>query len=139
MHALPRILIVEDNFLLAEVLCDFVAECGWQTAGPASDLDKGLSIARQADLDGAILDINLGGRLCFSICDVLAQRGVPFCFVTGYGRLGVIPDRYGTVPVVAKPFEPQELRSIIDTMLHGQTGHGPLPGATTVGSTRARR
>ena len=63
-----KILVVEDNYLLAEVICDFVAECGMQPIGPATGLDRGLLYARAAPLDGAILDINLDGRLSFPIC-----------------------------------------------------------------------
>ena len=66
-----RILVVEDNYLLAEVICEFVADCGMQPVGPATGLDHGLVYARVAPLDGAILDINLDGRLSFPICHAL--------------------------------------------------------------------
>src|SRR5215475_7255297 len=128
-----KILVVEDNYLLAEVVCDFVAECGMQPIGPATGLDRGLVYAREAPLDGAILDINLDGRLSFPICSVLAQRGIPFCFLTAYGDLSLVPQQFRAVPLVSKPFETEEMRCAIETMLSGQLG-GPLLRAASTGN-----
>ena len=120
-----KILIVEDNHLLAEVICDFVTECDMQPVGPATGLDRGLFYARVAPLDGAILDINLDGRLSFPICQVLQQRGIPFCFLTAYSDLSLVPKQFRGVPLVSKPFEPAEMLTAIETMLRGELG-GPL-------------
>ena len=125
-----QILVVEDNYLLAEVICDFVAECGMHPVGPATGLDCGLRYARVAPLDGAILDINLGGRLSFPICQVLQQRGIPFCFLTSYSDLSRVPKQFRAVPLVSKPFEPDEMRTAIETMLRGELG-GPLMRAAS--------
>ena len=125
-----RILVVEDNYLLAEVICDFVTECGMQPIGPASGLETGLVHARETPLDGAILDINLDGRFCFPICNVLVQRGIPFCFLTGYSHLAMVPQQYRHAPLVSKPFEPEEMRNVIDMMLSGQFT-GPLMRAAS--------
>jgi CheY-like chemotaxis protein len=64
-HAL-RILVVEDNLLIAETICDLVADCGCIVIGPAPDLSQGLALIDQNPPDGALLDINLGGDLSFS-------------------------------------------------------------------------
>jgi DNA-binding response OmpR family regulator len=125
-----KILVVEDNYLLAEVICDFVAECGMQPIGPATGLDRGLLYARAAPLDGAILDINLDGHLSFPICHVLQQRGIPFCFLTAYSDLSLVPKQFRAVPLVSKPFEPDEMHTAIETMLRGELG-GPLMRAAS--------
>jgi DNA-binding response OmpR family regulator len=120
-----KILVVEDNYLLAEVVCDFIVECGMEPIGPASGLETGLVYAREAPLDGAILDVNLDDRFCFPICAVLTERNVPFAFLTGYSHLSIIPQAYRSVPLVAKPFDPDELRGVIEGMLSGRQD-GPL-------------
>lgn len=125
-----RILVVEDNYLLAEVVCDFVTDCGMEPVGPAPGLETGLVYAREAPIDGALLDINLGDRLSFPICAVLAERNIPFAFLTGYSHLSLIPHAYRSAPLVAKPFDPDELRGIIEGMLSGRQG-GSLARATS--------
>ena len=132
-----KILVVEDNYLLAQVICDFVAECGFEPIGPASGLDTGLVYAREASLEGAILDINLDGRFCFPICNVLVQRGIPFCFLTGYSHLAMIPPQLRQAPLVSKPFEPEEMRNVIEMMLSGQLT-GPLMRAASSKGRAAR-
>jgi DNA-binding response OmpR family regulator len=125
-----KILVVEDNYLLAEVVSEFVIECGMVPVGPASGLEAGLMYAREAALDAAILDINLDNRLCFPICDLLAERGIPFAFLTGYSHLSMIPLRFRTAPLVSKPFDPDELRGVIEGMLIGRQD-GPLVRASS--------
>lgn len=98
-----RILIVEDNFLLAEVTKGLFEDCGCEVVGPVGSLKHGLRLARDETLDGAILDINLHGELSFAIADVLRARGVPFMFVTGYGDGGVVPGPLRSVPRLDKP------------------------------------
>jgi DNA-binding response OmpR family regulator len=130
-----KILIVEDNYLLAEVVCDFVSDCGMEPIGPATGLDRALVYARETPLDGAILDINLDGRLSFPICSVLRQRGIPFCFLTAYGDLSLVPQQFRAVPLVSKPFESDEMRTALATMLSGGLGGPLLRAASSVRKT----
>lgn len=130
MVAGSKILVVEDNYLLAEVVCDFVIDCGMQPVGPASGLETGLVYARQASIDGAILDVNLDDRFCFPICAVLTERKIPFAFLTGYSQLSIVPQAYRSAPLVAKPFDPDELRGVIEGMLSGRPD-GPLARAVS--------
>jgi DNA-binding response OmpR family regulator len=130
MHAGSKILVVEDNYLFAQVICDFVVDCGMEAIGPACGLETGLVYAREAPIDGAILDINLDGRFSFPICVVLAQRGIPFCFLTGYSDLALVPQQFRSLPLVSKPFEPKEMQDAIEMMLSGQPG-GPLARAAS--------
>jgi DNA-binding response OmpR family regulator len=88
-------------------------------------LESAKQVARERALDGAILDINLGGRPCFPICAILSARRIPFVFLTGYPA-AAIPIEYRGVPVVTKPFEPTEMKEILAQML-GLPHGWPLP------------
>jgi DNA-binding response OmpR family regulator len=130
-----KILVVEDNYLLAEVVCDFVADCGMKPIGPACGLEQAMVYARQAPLDGAILDIDLAGWLSFPVCSVLRQRGIPFCFLTGYSDLSLVPQQFRAMPLVSKPFEDEEMRGAIDAMLSGKLGSPLMRAASTTAKT----
>lgn len=97
------ILVVEDNLLLAEVTKDLLEESGCRVVGPVGQLDSGLELAKEAQLDGAILDINLHGELSFAIADVLRARDIPFVFVTGYRDLSIVPCALRFAPRLDKP------------------------------------
>src|SRR3546814_15306412 len=71
-----KVLVVEDNLLLAEVIRDLLEAYGCEVVGPVPDVTQGVAIAREAALDGAVLDINLGGEPCFPIATALAERAI---------------------------------------------------------------
>jgi len=100
-----RVLVVEDEALIAMLVEDFLTDLGCVVVDVAGTLAAGLALANTATLaiDGAILDINLGGEQVFPIADALVDRGIPFVFATGYGGLGLDP-RFAGHPVIAKPF-----------------------------------
>lgn len=107
-----RILIVEDAFLLAETMKLILEEHGSDVVGPASRLGSGMKLAGSAAIDGAVLDVNLAGEMCFPIARILADRGVPFIFITGYDDVSVIPPEFRDRPRLSKPVEDAKL---IDT------------------------
>lgn len=111
LHGL-RILVVEDTLLVAEMIEDALHDLGCDVIGPAPRLQRGLALAGEAGLDGALLDVNLAGERCFPIADALAERGVPFAFLTGYGDAG-IPPEYQRVPRLAKPFDLRSLEGLV--------------------------
>jgi DNA-binding LytR/AlgR family response regulator len=117
-----RVLVVEDNFLMAEMLCDLLRGHGCEIVGPAPRLASALALVASREIDGALLDINLGGEFCFPLAEMLQAKGVPFVFVTGYADRAVVPASLRGVPVVVKPFNPLEIASI----LHSQFGQ-PAP------------
>lgn len=102
------ILVVEDTFLLAEMIAEELTDRGGRVVGPIARLRAGLEAASTQPLDGAFLDVNLAGEQSFPIADQLAERGIPFVFLTGYGE-SVIPGRYRDVPRLSKPFELNEV------------------------------
>jgi CheY-like chemotaxis protein len=104
-----RILIIEDEHIVAKALSRALHETGAEIVGMAATVEQALKLVETIpEFDGALVDINLRGIWAYSVADALAGRGVPFVFATGYGS-PIIPDRYRHVPVLQKPFEPQEI------------------------------
>jgi CheY-like chemotaxis protein len=120
-----RVLVCDDNLLMADVVAEFLRECGLEPMGPVGRLESAMQMARERALDGAILDINLNGRPCFSVCAILSARRIPFVFLTGYPEAG-IPIEYREAPLIAKPFEPNEMKEILVRML-GLPQGWPIP------------
>lgn len=80
--------------------------------GPTGRLECGLKLAREEDLDGAILDINLHGERCFAIAEMLAQRGVPFLFLTGYSDPTIVPAALRWAHRLSKPVADNQLLAV---------------------------
>ena len=104
-----RILLVEDEALVAIMMRDMLTDLGYSVVGPVGDRAAALIAARQADIHGAVLDLNLRGETTYPVADELGQRGIPFVFLTGYDR-GVIDRRYAEVPLMQKPVDEQTLQ-----------------------------
>ena len=102
-----RVLIVEDEIVVALFMEDILSEFGYQVAGVVARLDEALS--REQDYDVAVLDVHLNGKSVFDFADRLAEMGTPFVFATGYGERG-IPERHRGRPVLQKPFSPDDLK-----------------------------
>jgi CheY-like chemotaxis protein len=103
-----RILIVEDEMLVAMNIEDMLLGLGHEVAGLASRLAPALALAQESRFDAAMLDVNLAGEPSFPIAELLVERGVPFLFATGYGRAG-IEERFRDRPILQKPFRAAEL------------------------------
>jgi CheY-like chemotaxis protein len=115
MSEQKRILIVEDEMIVALFIEDLLEELGHKPAGTASRLEDALERAGTPDFDLAILDVHLQGEEVFPLADLLAERGVPFIFATGYGERG-IPERLRSAPTLQKPFRPEELAGMIEKL-----------------------
>jgi DNA-binding response OmpR family regulator len=108
-----RILIVEDEMTIALLLEDMLTDLGHSPAGLAMRLPQALEMAETVDLDLAILDVNLDGRLSFPVAEILDRRGVPYIFATGYGSAGIEPPYKGR-PLIQKPFDMADLERAIE-------------------------
>jgi PAS domain S-box-containing protein len=106
-----RVLLVEDEALVAMMIQEFLSECGRAVVGPIGTAAEALAAARQGDFDAAILDINLGDGMAYPVAEILSARGVPFVFLTGY-EADTIDDRFSAVPILQKPIERQMLQRI---------------------------
>lgn len=108
-----RVLIVEDESLVAMLLETILEDMGCTPVGPASTIDEGLALATGAEpLDAALLDVNVAGRQVFPIAEALKARGVPFVFSTGYGESG-LSDEWRGHPTVQKPFTESAIREAL--------------------------
>lgn len=104
-----RILIIEDEHMVAKALSRALRGTGVEVVGMAATVEQALTLVEDTPhIDGALVDINLRGIRAYSVADALAGRGVPFVFTTGYSS-PIIPDRYRHVALLQKPFEPDEI------------------------------
>jgi DNA-binding response OmpR family regulator len=105
----PRVLVVEDEALLARLVGDTLAEAGCAVLGPAATVADALALLGAEEAPAAaVLDLNLGGETAGPVAAALAARGVPVVVATGYGA-SAMPDWTGSAPVVTKPFGSGEL------------------------------
>jgi CheY-like chemotaxis protein len=110
------ILLVEDEALIRMMLAEMVEELGHRVIAEAGSVVQGRSLAEIEEYDLAILDINLQGVNVRPVAEVIAARGLPFIFLSGYGSAGV-PDGFMERPVLSKPCTPDELKRTIDAVL----------------------
>src|SRR3954469_1784266 len=103
-----RILVVEDEFLLAMTLEDDLRNIGAEVAGPFGDLASALAGAREHTFDVAVLDVNLGGTMVYPLADELISRRIPFLFLSGYSAENM-PARFASTHRLAKPCDPAHL------------------------------
>jgi CheY-like chemotaxis protein len=116
-----RLLVVEDEALVAILLEDMLVDLGCTVVGVSGNVADALSRLVTADIDGAVLDVNIGGEMVFPVADALAARGTPFVFATGYGRTG-IDERYPRAPVLTKPYSRDALAETLAVIRSGRTG-----------------
>jgi CheY-like chemotaxis protein len=103
-----RILLVEDEIMVALLLEDMLSELGHAVIGPVSRIDKAVEMAQEETLDLAILDVNLDGKEVYPVAEALDARGIPFVFSTGYGN-GGLHAAYRDRPTLSKPFLRRDL------------------------------
>ena len=116
-----RILIIEDEHLVAEALARALRLSGAEIVGPAATVEQALELTRSTSvIDGALLDINLRGVPAYQVADALVARGVPLIFATGYGA-SIIPERYRHIATLQKPFEPDEIATALFPTLRDQS------------------
>ena len=108
-----RILVIEDESLVAMLLETILDDMGCAVVGPESNIDDGLRAATtEGALDAALLVVNVAGREVFPVAEALKARGVPFVFSTGYGEAG-LPDHWRGNPTIQKPFTEGAIREAL--------------------------
>lgn len=115
-----RILVVEDEYFIADDLSRALQRRGAQVIGPVPDLATGLELAQREQLDGAVLDVNLGGDMSYPIADALEARGVPYLFTTGYDDWALSSD-YRSVCRIEKPFDINVVLTTLDELVAKRT------------------
>jgi DNA-binding response OmpR family regulator len=104
-----RILLVDDEALVALAAEDALLEAGYNVIGPADRLESALHLAETEEIDAAVLDVNLAGVYVWPVVEALNARGVPFILLTGFGKALDLPPSCQRATVLAKPHKPQEL------------------------------
>ncbi len=118
-----RILVVEDDYLLAEEMCQNLRKQGAVVLGPAPTPFYAMHLLGRRGVDGAVLDVKLHGATVFGLADELTRRGTPIVFATGYGE-DAMPERYRTLPRLTKPFDRSQLiKAVFDL---GQRQAAPI-------------
>jgi len=118
-----RILVVEDQSLIAFEVKDCLERAGATVVGPVGRLDRALGRAEKDVLDAALLDVDLKGERCWPIADALARRAIPFAFTTGFEGSLIMPERFAGFPVFSKPYSEEEMLAVLTRILiqnHGQ-------------------
>jgi CheY-like chemotaxis protein len=113
---MPRVLVVEDEPLIAMLVEDWLAELECQTVGPAATIEHALALIDDA-LDGAILDVSLDGHDSFAVAAALRERAIPFAFATGHAN-DRIEDRFRDAPKLAKPYDFERVKSVLALLLN---------------------
>ena len=110
-----RVLVVEDEALIASLIEDILHDIDCEVIGPVGKLDAAMQLAREAELDAAILDVTIRGGQVFPVAEILAARGVPFVLASGYGDWALPEALRGNMRLM-KPFDSEELTAAIRTM-----------------------
>ncbi|WP_076072327.1 response regulator [Sphingomonas montana] len=113
-----HILVVEDEYMLADELNMELSVLGATVLGPAGTLEDAIHlIASEVRIDGAILDVNLGGQWAFPAADALTHRQVPFLFTTGYDQ-SVMPSRFADIVLCEKPINIMQITEAVRYIVH---------------------
>jgi CheY-like chemotaxis protein len=110
--ASKQVLVVEDELLISMLIEDVLVDAGCRVVGPFTNLSDALSAARNEAIDIALLDVNLRGEKVYPVADILTERGIPFVFLSGYGK-NAIPNNRPNWRVCSKPFSPNDLTQIL--------------------------
>ena len=113
-----KVLVVEDEMMIAMLIEDMLDEFGCKLVGPATNVPRALELIGKESIAVAVLDLNLDGKDTYAIADALQRKSVPFIFATGYGSTG-LRQEYGNRPVLPKPFQARDLEAALTEALNG--------------------
>jgi DNA-binding response OmpR family regulator len=102
-----RILVVEDEVLIAVMVEDMLSDLGTTVIGPAATISDAMALAEAEDIDAAILDVNVRGVRIDPVAEVLRARSIPVLFATGYGEVKLLNGQQATV--IDKPYSREKL------------------------------
>ena len=122
-----RILIAEDEPLIAVMLAELITEFGFETVGPIAHLDKALRAAETEHLDAAILNLIIRGETAYGVAAVLASRNIPFAFASGVPHHGLETD-WKDRPYLEKPYSAEHVRELLELLLPNHTWPTGNPG-----------
>lgn len=109
-----KLLIVEDNYLVASLIQEIFAAAGCIVSEPIPQLVQAQDAARRGDYDAAVLDINLNGEAAYPVADILSYRNIPYLFLTGYSAQHI---KYCERPKLGKPFKSAQLLDAVSNLV----------------------
>ena len=113
---MARILIVEDEPLIAMMLEEWLTELSHTPVGPTGSVKKALAVVDQGGFDAAILDVNLAGQRCEPVATALAALGLPFAFATG-DSISSLDPRFADRPSLSKPYDFKAVSQVVALLL----------------------
>jgi CheY-like chemotaxis protein len=116
-----RILLVEDEPLVAMDIEAQLMAAGIEVLGPVGTIEKALQLIAMTSPDAALVDANLGGHQVDELAAALIRKGIPFAFATGYGE-EALPQAFRGAPVLTKPFSPSDLLAVVQDLINPQSG-----------------
>ena len=111
------IFLVEDEVMIRMMVVEMLEELGYNIAAEAGEISEAVKLAQSIEFDIAILDVNVNGKVISPVADLIAARGRPFIFATGYGSSG-LPAEYRDRPALQKPFQIETLARVIEQALN---------------------
>lgn len=127
-----RVLVVEDEGMVAMALEEVLRAVGYDVIGPAPTTKKALRLIEAEDIDAALLDVNLGGERVDNVAQALADAGIPFVFSTGYCSKSALPPAFAEQGTLRKPYQPEQLLRVIDRLVRA----GQAASAAAAGTLR---
>jgi DNA-binding response OmpR family regulator len=118
-----RVLVVEDELLIAMEIEDALQALGCQIVGPFAALDRALKVALEETFDAALLDVTIRGGKVYPVAEVLLARGIPFAFASGYGDWA-LPEILRDQPRLTKPFTASQLEEQIISLCNAAKNRG---------------
>ena len=112
-----RILVVDDEPLIAMLVQDWLVDLGCEVLGPAHTVDDAMALIDGSSIDGAFLDVSLGSGNSYGIAEALQSRSVPIAFATGHGAASIDP-RFSTAITIAKPFDFASMERVVASFAH---------------------
>ncbi len=113
-----RVMVVEDELLVAMLIEETLIDHGCEVIGPFSTVETALHAAQDGTMNVAVLDVNLRGKRVYPVAEMLESRGIPFLLMSGYGRDG-IPAEHPGWSACSKPFLPSDLLRALGALLGG--------------------
>lgn len=115
-RAARRVLIVEDEAMIAGLIESILSAAGWSVVGPVATLERALETIDRTRLDAALLDVRINGHDAYAVADVLMRRRIPFVFVSGFTRKQM-PPGYRDCAYIAKPFAPDAILALLEEVV----------------------
>ena len=113
---MAKVLVVDDEPLIAMLLADWLEEQGVEVIGPAHTVAQAMALIEEGKVDAAVLDVSLAEGKSYAAADLLASKGIPFAFATGHGAEGIDP-RFKDIQIISKPFNFDGVQKMLAALL----------------------